>query len=115
VVLCLVGEVVRKAAMLEAGRSFNHLVQSERAADHTLVTSGIYAWSRHPSYAGWFLWSIGSQLILANPVCLLAYAAVSFSFFKERIYVEEFMLLKFFGQQYRDYQATKLASYMAPL
>ena len=45
-ILCLVGEVVRKAAMLEAGRSFNHLVQSERADDHTLVTSGIYSWCR---------------------------------------------------------------------
>ena len=37
---------LRKAAMLEAGRSFNHLVQSERADDHTLVTSGIYSWCR---------------------------------------------------------------------
>ena len=45
-ILCLVGEVVRKAAMLEAGRSFNHLVQSERADDHTLVTSGIYSLCR---------------------------------------------------------------------
>jgi len=103
--LCLAGEVVRKAAMLEAGRSFNHLVQSERADDHTLVTSGIYSWCRHPSYAGWFLWSLGSQLILVNPLCLLAYAYVSFTFFSERIYVEEFMLLKFFGDEYRRYQA----------
>ena len=45
-VFCLVGELVRKSAMLEAGRSFNHLVQSERAEDHTLVTSGIYSWCR---------------------------------------------------------------------
>lgn len=103
--LCLVGEVVRKAAMLEAGRSFNHLVQSERAEDHTLVTSGVYSWCRHPSYAGWFLWSLGSQLILVNPLCLLAYAYVSFTFFSERIYMEEFMLLKFFGDEYRQYQA----------
>ena len=46
IVFCLVGELVRKSAMLEAGRSFNHLVQSERAEDHTLVTSGIYSWCR---------------------------------------------------------------------
>jgi len=104
IIFCLVGEVVRKAAMLEAGRSFNHLVQSERADDHTLVTSGIYSWCRHPSYAGWFMWSLGSQLILVNPICLLAYAYVSFSFFSERIYCEEFMLLKFFGKEYREYQ-----------
>merc|ERR1712004_168232 len=66
-ILCFGGELVRKSAMLEAGKSFNHLVQSERADDHTLVTSGIYSWCRHPSYAGWFLWSVGSQLILVNP------------------------------------------------
>ena len=59
---------------------------------------------RHPSYAGWFMWSLGSQLILVNPICLLAYAYVSFSFFSERIYCEEFMLLKFFGKEYREYQ-----------
>ena len=59
---------------------------------------------RHPSYAGWFMWSLGSQLILVNPICLLAYAYVSFSFFSERIYCEEFMLLKFFGNEYREYQ-----------
>ena len=49
-IFCLVGEVVRKAAMLEAGRSFNHLVQSERADDHTLVTSGIYSWCRYRKF-----------------------------------------------------------------
>ena len=46
-ILCFVGELVRKSAMLEAGKSFNHLVQSERADDHTLVTSGIYSWCRY--------------------------------------------------------------------
>ena len=47
---------------------------------------------------------MGSQLILVNPFCMLAYAYVSFSFFSERIYCEEFMLLKFFGKEYREYQ-----------
>lgn len=29
--------------------------------------------SRHPSYMGWFWWSIGTQLLLCNPVvCLLS-------------------------------------------
>jgi len=105
VFMCLVGETVRKAAMIEAGRSFNHLVQSTKAEDHKLVTSGVFSWCRHPSYAGWFLWSLGSQLILVNPICLVLYGLVSFSFFNERIYVEEYTLLKFFGQEYRDYQS----------
>lgn len=105
-VICLVGEIIRKLAMLHAGRNFNHLVQSHKSREHKLVTTGIYAWSRHPSYLGWFLWSVGTQVLLVNPVCFLLYAVVSFAFFNERIVVEEYTLISFFGSQYRDYQRT---------
>ncbi|MEJ1287787.1 isoprenylcysteine carboxyl methyltransferase [Cricetulus griseus] len=56
------GECLRKAAMFTAGSNFNHVVQSEKSDTHTLVTSGVYAWFRHPSYVGWFYWSIGTQV-----------------------------------------------------
>lgn len=56
------GECLRKAAMFTAGSNFNHVVQSEKSDTHTLVTSGVYAWCRHPSYVGWFYWSIGTQV-----------------------------------------------------
>ena len=102
---CLLGEALRKTAMLQAGPSFNHLVQSHKAADHQLVTGGVYAWCRHPSYVGWFLWSVGTQLVLGNPVCFLLYGWASFAFFKERIYIEEYTLISFFGSRYREYQA----------
>lgn len=59
-VLC--GEGLRKAAMLTAGSNFNHIVQNEKAQSHVLVTSGVYALFRHPSYVGWFYWSIGTQV-----------------------------------------------------
>jgi len=104
-IICVVGEVIRKMAMLQAGRNFNHLVQSSKADEHQLVTSGVYSICRHPSYLGWFLWSLGSQVLLVNPLCLIVYGVVSFAFFKERIYVEEYTLIAFFGNQYRDYQA----------
>jgi len=102
--VCLLGEVTRKLAMLHAGRNFNHLVQSHKSRDHKLVTTGIYSLVRHPSYVGWFLWSVGTQVLLVNPVCFLLYGGVSFAFFKERIVVEEYNLISFFGSQYRDYQ-----------
>lgn len=59
-VLC--GEGLRKAAMLTAGSNFNHIVQNEKAQSHVLVTSGVYAYFRHPSYVGWFYWSTGTQV-----------------------------------------------------
>lgn len=62
-VLC--GEALRKAAMLTAGSNFNHIVQNEKAYSHVLVTSGVYAFFRHPSYVGWFYWSIGTQVCVS--------------------------------------------------
>lgn len=59
-VLC--GECLRKAAMLTAGSNFNHIVQNEKAQSHVLVTGGVYSLFRHPSYVGWFYWSIGTQV-----------------------------------------------------
>ncbi|XP_017864047.1 PREDICTED: protein-S-isoprenylcysteine O-methyltransferase [Drosophila arizonae] len=104
VALCTFGEIVRKTAIITAGRSFTHLVQDEKHSDHKLITHGVYAYSRHPSYVGWFYWSIGTQLILMNPLCICIYALVSWLFFHDRIYVEEYSLLYFFQSDYARYQ-----------
>ena len=101
---CAVGDTVRKLAMFHAGTNFNHIVQSYKHDDHQLVTEGVFAHVRHPSYVGWFFWSVCTQLVLCNPVCMVVYAVTSWKFFAERIYVEEYTLLNFFGEQYRDYQ-----------
>lgn len=103
-ILVSIGELFRKLAMYTAGRSFNHYVQEERQNDHVLVTRGVYSLVRHPSYFGWFLWSIGTQVLLANPLCTIAYSVASWKFFKSRILYEEYYLIKFFGKQYTDYQ-----------
>nr|XP_011452880.2 protein-S-isoprenylcysteine O-methyltransferase [Crassostrea gigas] len=104
VLLVLFGESLRKASMITASTNFNHYVQYVKRPGHQLVTKGVYSWCRHPSYVGWFYWSIGTQLILCNPFCLIAYTIVSWRFFRERIYEEEIYLLNFFGEDYLDYQ-----------
>ncbi|KAJ8956884.1 hypothetical protein NQ318_014301 [Aromia moschata] len=102
--ICICGELLRKIAIFTAGPSFHHLVQSEKSKDHVLVTHGVFGWFRHPSYVGWFYWSIGTQILLLNPLCVPAYAIASWHFFKTRIYIEEITLLNFFGQNYCNYQ-----------
>ncbi|KAH8307360.1 hypothetical protein KR044_010702, partial [Drosophila immigrans] len=104
VIMCSCGEVIRKVAIITAGRSFTHLVQDEKHADHKLITSGIYAYSRHPSYVGWFYWSIGTQLIMMNPLCIILYTLVSWMFFYDRINIEEYSLIQFFKSDYVRYQ-----------
>lgn len=44
------------------------------------------------------------QLILINPVCVVAYIVASWKFFRDRILVEELTLLNFFGEDYIHYQ-----------
>src|SRR4051812_31669288 len=48
---------------------------------------------RHPSYVGWFYWSVGTQLLLCNPLCTVLYGLAAWAFFKDRIPYEEALLL----------------------
>lgn len=84
-VLIVIGQTIRTMAMAHAGTNFNHLVQSRRKQGHVLVTSGIYAWLRHPSYFGFWWWGLGTQLVLGNILCFVGYAVVLWRFFRSRI------------------------------
>lgn len=83
--LIALGQTVRSVAMAQAGTNFNHMVQSRKNSGHQLVTNGIYALFRHPSYFGFFWWGLGTQLMLGNVVCFVVYAAVLWRFFRSRI------------------------------
>ena len=104
VAVCLAGEVLRKGAMLTAGNSFSHTVEFRKERGHVLVTRGLYSWCRHPSYVGWFFWCIGTQVVLLNPVCVIAYALAAHEFFRHRIRDEEQILIEFFGEDYVEYR-----------
>jgi protein-S-isoprenylcysteine O-methyltransferase len=103
-VMVAAGQGVRTASMAEAGKSFNHIVQSRKRDDHVLVKSGVYRVLRHPSYFGFFWWGLGTQILLGNHVCFLAYAAILWKFFATRIVKEEKFLVQFFGQDYVRYR-----------
>jgi len=90
--------------MWTAGSHFHHFVREQREKKHRLVTSGIYSILRHPAYFGWFYWSVGTQVLLSNPLGLLAYAYVSWRFFYNRIPFEEATLVRFFGADYVAYR-----------
>lgn len=48
---------------------------------------------------------MGTQVLLANPVCLVAYTIATFIFFHNRVPFEEAHLIRFFGDDYREYKA----------
>ena len=42
-------------------------------------------WFRHPSYAGFFYWALGTQLVLQNSVSFTIFAILLWRFFYYRI------------------------------
>ncbi|TGZ77363.1 ICMT-domain-containing protein [Ascodesmis nigricans] len=102
--LMVVGQVARTLAMKHAGRNFSHYVKSRKDAGHVLVMDGVYAWLRHPSYFGYFWWAVGTQIMMANPVCVLGFAVVLWKFFSSRIKSEERYLCSFFPGEYQAYR-----------
>ncbi|CAK74666.1 unnamed protein product (macronuclear) [Paramecium tetraurelia] len=105
VLMTLVGHSFRIGAFISAKQSFHHQVQSKKASDHILITTGVYKISRHPSYFGFFIYSLGQQVVLQNPIAFIAYIPVLYKFFISRIYLEEYYLHQFFGYAYQEYSA----------
>ncbi|KAJ3896077.1 Isoprenylcysteine carboxyl methyltransferase family-domain-containing protein [Lentinula edodes] len=110
-IMVLLGQFMRSAAMIHASTNFSHSLAFKKLESHRLVTDGIYAWCRHPSYAGFFYWALGTQLVLQNSVCFVLYFILLWRFFYSRTRTEERMLVKFFGDdyvKYRDRVGTKI-------
>lgn len=106
--LCIMGLVIRVVGMWTTRSNFTHKVAEHKRADHALVTTGIYSLLRHPAYFGWYWWTVGSQMLLANPICVIGFAVVSSLFFRQRIPFEESKLVDFFGNPYRDFMCRTL-------
>lgn len=83
--MVVLGQIARSVAMITAASNFNHDVQFVKKAKHELVTNGIYQYSRHPSYAAFFYWAVGTQVFLGNPVSAVGFAVVLYRFFSMRI------------------------------
>lgn len=98
-----IAQFIRSFAMKCCGESFNHIIQSDKKENHVLVTHGIYKYLRHPSYVGFFYWSIGTQIMLCNVMSTIMFAFASWSFFSKRIPYEERTLLHHFGENYQSY------------
>lgn len=68
------------------------MVASRKRDEHQLVTDGVYAWFRHPSYAGFYYWALGTQIVLQNPISFVGFAIVLGRFFYTRTRGEQFVL-----------------------
>jgi protein-S-isoprenylcysteine O-methyltransferase Ste14 len=76
--------------------------QLQLREEHHLVTTGPYAWMRHPLYTAMFGWAASLALLTANWV-FVALAALSIAGLVARVPREEQMMIEEFGEAYRAY------------
>lgn len=75
----------------------------EVQADHRLVQSGPYRFVRHPGYTGFLLMTLGVALGYSSLIGLLAIPALLIPGLAYRMAVEEKLLARHFGDEYRTY------------
>ncbi|KAK2958509.1 putative Protein-S-isoprenylcysteine O-methyltransferase B [Blattamonas nauphoetae] len=103
-ILTILGDLMRKTGIITLGRNFTLKISTKKRDEHELVTHGIYSKIRNPSYTGWYIWTVGSQIMLCNPVCTILFTGICWFFFADRIKYEDAYLQSFFKEQFEEYK-----------
>lgn len=76
--------------------------QLQLSQHHHLITTGLYAYIRHPLYAGMIGWCISVTLMTANGL-FFGFCALAFAGLLWRVPKEEQMMIDAFGEEYKAY------------
>jgi protein-S-isoprenylcysteine O-methyltransferase len=79
--ISLISMLIRFLAFFTAKSNFTHQVASSKKENHKLVTNGIYSILRHPSYTGFFYFTIASMILIGNFFCAILFACMLSHFF----------------------------------
>lgn len=110
VVQFIVGDIIRKVAIFQLGSHFTVDVmspdcdQSSPSHSKSLMTKGVYAFARHPSYVGLFLIMTSHLMVMRSPIVLVLSVPAFWLALRRRIRVEEDFLRKQFKEEYEDYE-----------
>jgi protein-S-isoprenylcysteine O-methyltransferase Ste14 len=88
-----------------ADLGINWRATTEIREKHTLVTSGVFGYIRHPMYAAHWLWGIAQALLIHNWIAGLASLVIIIPLYILRVRREEHMMLEQFGEKYRAYMS----------
>lgn len=101
VLLMLIGITIHIIAITTLGKFYSRtlIIQEE----HSLVQKGIYGKIRHPGYLGGILTWEGFALGTGNVLASLVITFLTILYFSYRITLEEKMLAKKFGSDYKEY------------
>jgi protein-S-isoprenylcysteine O-methyltransferase Ste14 len=98
--LCAAGLALHVASLISFGASFRVGIDTGRPGK--LVTTGVFAISRNPIYAGFALVLLGQFLVFPSWIPL-AYLAAGVLLFHRQVLREEHALRTLYGKQYEEY------------
>ena len=100
------GSFLRRRAMADLGANWS--LHTAIKKDHELVTSGVYAYLKHPYYLAVVLELAGVCLVANSFYSLCGVILFQFPFLVFRVILEEKVLTDHFGEKYRTFAAGKL-------
>ncbi len=99
--LYILGGIISLFSRIQLGKyGGGYLVIEE---DHKLITNGIYNKIRHPMYSGGLIAVVGAGLVFRTIFALFSCFILYFFVFRQRIIVEERLLIEEFGEEYKNY------------
>jgi protein-S-isoprenylcysteine O-methyltransferase Ste14 len=99
--MIIFGLIIRWVSIYKLKAFFTVTVSIQK--DHKIVNSGIYKHIRHPAYLGSLISFLGLGMALQNWLSLLIIVFPIFGALSYRIYVEEKVLNREFGEEYARY------------
>jgi len=98
----LIGLGLRVWAAVTLGGFYTRTLTTTK--DHKVVTTGPYAWVRHPAYLGVILLWTGFGVLSDSLVVALIFPVIFVAVYLYRISVEERMLVEVLGDSYAQYR-----------
>ena len=104
VVLIVVGTALILAARIALDRAGTTWHPTEPGRTTALVTTGVYGFSRNPTYLGMEIVLLSWAVVLASPAAALVSALFVIYITRFQIRPEELVLSVSLGEPYREYQ-----------
>jgi protein-S-isoprenylcysteine O-methyltransferase Ste14 len=102
VALCLAGLLFLLWSLVSFGNSFRVGIDDE--GPDKLVTGGVFAWSRNPTYVSFWLVLLGQFIVFPNWL-LCVYLVAATWLFDRQVRREEAYLAQHYGAEYANYRA----------
>jgi protein-S-isoprenylcysteine O-methyltransferase Ste14 len=99
--LIVLGTSLGISARKTIGTNWSHAAEYQVKKKQELVTSGVYAFIRHPIYAGLVLSFIGGELVAKSYVAFFGILFFIGGYYQARL--EEKLLTAHFGESYKTY------------